>query len=188
MRRSRSELEFRKDLASLTQLHRARWGGNSLWLSPAVESALQRGGDQLIASGAARLWVVEGDTGIVGATLFASAGWESCSLLTAYDRAWGAYGPGIAALLAGIEDAFMRGERSVELGYGLFQYQSRLADSSRPVAWIRVFPRGRAYALARIAWAPRHAQERLHRLRARLSARRLCTQAWAMPGGQSRPG
>lgn len=177
LRRSTSELEFQRDLASLAQLHHVRWNHNSQWLTPAVEGALRLAGSQLFDSGGVHLWVLEGEAGMVGATLFASAGSESCSLMTAFDSAWRAYGPGIATLLAGIEDAFARGEGSVELGHGLFEYQVQLADSSRPLAWLRMFPRGRRYALARAAWTPRHIREKAQQLRVRLRPRQRIESA-----------
>ena len=179
LRRSTTASEFRSDLASLVRLHHVRWANNSQWLSPAMEIALDRAGSQLIDSGGVRLWLLEGEEGVVAATLFASAGAESCCLMTAYDRAWRAYGPGIFTTVAGIEDAFTRGERVVDLGYGLFEYQRGMANSARPVAWLRVFPRGRSYPLARACWAPRHAHERLNRLRVRLAARQRVNEVRA---------
>lgn len=171
MRRSTTAAEFRTDLASLTRLHHTRWANKSQWLSPPVESALERAGCALIDSGAVRLWILDGEDGVVGATLFLTAGRETCCVMTAYDRAWGAYGPGVATAVAGIQDAFARGDRLVDLGYGQYEYKRGLANSARPVAWLRLFPRGGTYPLARICWAPHHAHERLVRLRVRLRAR-----------------
>ncbi len=168
MRRSANVAEFRRDLAGLTRLHRLRWAGMLQWVSPEVEIAIDRAGSELIASGGVRLWVLEGADGIVGATLFACAGQESCCLLTAYDRAWSVYGPGIATMIAGIEEAFGRGERLVDLGYGSFEYKRVLANYARPVAWLELFPRGRGHALVRARSVPRHARERVIRLRIRL--------------------
>jgi hypothetical protein len=161
-----------------------RWANNSLSLSPTMEIALDMAGSQLIDSGGVRLWLLEGEEGVVGAALFASAGWESCGLLTAYDRAWHAYGPGIATIIAGIEDAFTRGERVVDLGPGLFEYKRVIANSARPLAWCRLFPHGRAYPLVRAQWAPRHARERVQGLRVRLRARqRLAEVRNRLPTG-----
>jgi len=195
LRRSATASEFRSDLASLTRLHHARWANNSLWLSPTMEIALEMAGTQLIDSGGVRLWLLEGPQGVVGATLFASAGPESCCLLTAYDSAWHAFGPGIATIVAGIEDAFTRGEQVVDLGYGLFEYQKVMANSARPVAWYRLFPRGKTYPRARVQWAPRHATEHVQRLRVRLRARqrlaevrnRLATGRATRRPGNERP-
>jgi CelD/BcsL family acetyltransferase involved in cellulose biosynthesis len=179
LRRSTTAFEYRRDLASLARLHHVRWDNDSLWLSPAVEIALESAGSQLIDSGGVRLWLLEGEQGVIGASLFACAGMESCFLVTAYDRAWGAYGPGITTIVAGIEDAFARGHRAVDLGHGRFDYKRVLANSDRPLAWLRMFPHGRSYPLARAYWAPRQARERLHGARVRLAARRRVTDVRA---------
>lgn len=177
LRRSRTASEFHADLASLKRLHHLRWDNTSVWLSPAVETALDGAGNELFDSGGVRLWLLDGDEGVIGATLFATAGQESCCLLTAYDRAWRAYGPGIATIVAGIEDAFTRGESVMDLGHGLHEYKRGIADAARPLGSCRLFPRGRAYPLARAQWARRHATERVRRLRVHLRARQRLTEA-----------
>lgn len=171
LRKSTTATEFRKDLAALTRLHHVGLGDDSAWLSPAMETALDTAGSQLIDSGGLRLWVLEGEQGVVGATLFLCAGLESCCLLTAYDHAWRPYGPGIATIIAGIQDAFLHAEQVVDLGHGRFEYKRRLANSERPVAWLDMLPRGRTYPLARACWAPRHARERLNGMRVRFAPR-----------------
>jgi CelD/BcsL family acetyltransferase involved in cellulose biosynthesis len=135
LRASTTEYEYQRDLASLIDLFHKRWAGSQQWLEPAGEVALETGGTKLFGSGGVRLWVLEGEDGIVGASLFASAGQESCFVMTAYDAAWARYSPGIITTMAGIEDAFMRGVELVDLGYGNFDYMKVMANSSRPIAW-----------------------------------------------------
>jgi CelD/BcsL family acetyltransferase involved in cellulose biosynthesis len=170
LRQSSTVSEFRSDLAALARLHHVRWANRSQWLSPAVEIALDRAGSELLDVGGARLWVLAHEDGVVGATLNASAGGQSCGLLTAFDRDWAAYGPGNITMLAGIEDAFTRGERLIDLGHGAFEYQRALADSALQLASLRLFPRGNAYPVARARWAPTHAREHVNRLRGVLQA------------------
>ncbi|HEY1776762.1 MAG TPA: GNAT family N-acetyltransferase [Solirubrobacteraceae bacterium] len=171
LRQSGTASEFRADLASLARLHQARWAQNSQWLSPAVEVALSLAGSEFVGSGGARLWVLDGEEGVIGATLFASAGSESWCLMTAFDEAWREYGPGMATIVEGVSDAFARGEQIVDLGYGDFPYKRLLADSCRPVAWLRLFPRIRGYARARAHWLPVEAREQRQQMRNRLRVR-----------------
>jgi Acetyltransferase (GNAT) domain len=162
LRRSTSQSEFRCDVRELVRLHSIRWG-NVDWL----ELVLGNAGAQLFDDGGIRLWLLEGEEGVIGASLFSAAGGESCFLVTAYDRAWRSYGPGIATVIAGIEDAFTRGDRVVDLGYGSFEYKREMANAERPVAWYRLFPRGRVYPLA---------AELVKGLRVRLRARQRLAQ------------
>jgi len=176
LRQSTTQSEFRCDARELIRLHRIRWG-NSDWLTPTtMELVLENASAQVFDDGGIRLWLLEGEEGAIGASLFSAAGGESCFLVTAYDRAWSAYGPGIATIVAGIQDAFTRGDRVVDLGYGPFEYKRAMANAARPVAWYRLFPRGRAYPLARAQWAPLHAAERFQGLRVRLRARQRLTE------------
>lgn len=135
LRASMTESEYQKDVASLMRLFHKRWADDQQWLMPAGEVALETGGRKLIGSGGVRLWVLEGEEGIVGASLFASAGLESCFVMTAYDPDWSRYSPGIVTALAGIEDAFTRGAELVDLSFGNFDYLKAMANSTRPVGW-----------------------------------------------------
>jgi CelD/BcsL family acetyltransferase involved in cellulose biosynthesis len=91
--------------------------------------------------------------------------------MTAYDAAWRSFSPGIVTVIAGIEESFALGETRVDLGHGGFEYKQQLANSAWPLAWLRVFPRGAGYRLLRARWAPRHANERVTRMRVRLALR-----------------
>jgi hypothetical protein len=71
-------------------------------------------------------------------------------------------------MIAGIEEAFGRGERLVDFGHGFFEYKRVLANHTQPVAWLELFPRGRGHARVRARSVPRHARERVIRLRVRL--------------------
>ena len=171
LRASATVAEFGHDLAQLVRLHHQRWANDSQWLRPHVETALPLAGEALMDVGGVRLWVLEANDGVIGATLFAAAGSESCNLVTAYDRDWASQAPGIVTIIAGIEDAAERGAVRVDLGHGGFPYKLELANAVRPVSWQRLYPRGRTYARARLSWAPLEAQERLHRVRVQLRLR-----------------
>jgi CelD/BcsL family acetyltransferase involved in cellulose biosynthesis len=162
---------FRKDLAELVRLHQRRWNNRSEWLTPAVKFALETAGQDLCACGAVRLWSLQSAERLVGGSLFAAAGGGNCFLMTAYDPAWRSYSPGIATVIAGIEESFALGERCVDLGHGRFEYKRELANAAWPLAWVRVFPRGPGYHRMRARWAPRHARERGTRLRVELAVR-----------------
>ena len=90
-------------------LHAVSRGARAHTLArPETELVLENACAQVFDDGGIRLWLLEGEEGAIGASLFGAGGGESCFLVTAYDRAWSAYGPGIATVIAGIEDAFTR--------------------------------------------------------------------------------
>ncbi|HXS48227.1 MAG TPA: hypothetical protein VN756_12295, partial [Solirubrobacterales bacterium] len=47
-------------------------------------------------------------------------------------------------------------------------YKRRMADSSRPIMWRTLFPRGKRYPLIRLRLAPKHAKQALRRAAQRL--------------------
>jgi CelD/BcsL family acetyltransferase involved in cellulose biosynthesis len=175
---------FSEDLAELFRLHRERWNGRSRWLSPAIRFALENAGGEFCASGAVRLWSLRSAERAVGASLFAAAGGESCFLMIAYDPAWRSFGPGIATAIAGIEESFTLGEALVDLGHGGFEYKRELANYARPLSWLRIFPREAGYGRVRARWAPRHARERMNRLRVELRLRSRMAELRAARAGR----
>jgi hypothetical protein len=63
------------------------------------------------------------------------------------------------------------GVQVADLGGGHAEYQRRLADSTQPVAWQTLFPRGPRYPLIRVWLAPKHVFVALRRIADRLPPR-----------------
>ena len=115
---------------------------------------------------------------MVGAALFARAGYVSELLLTGFDPAWSRFAPGLAAIEAGIRHELDTGIRLIDFGYGGFKYLQRLSNTERPVVRYELFPTNRRMPIARARWliAP---QGRINIWRGRL---RLRTRLRALRG------
>jgi CelD/BcsL family acetyltransferase involved in cellulose biosynthesis len=177
VRRAESAPDVRRSLAELVRLQHARWTSPSDQLSPVIIQTLQGAGEGLAASNGFRLWIVEVDGEVIGATAFAAAGGAVAVLVTAFDPRWARFAPGQRSMVAGIEEGFRLGDEVVDLGFGEFPYKFRLANEVRWVAWYEVFPRERGYARARSHALPRHARETLNHGRVRLRARSRLAEA-----------
>jgi CelD/BcsL family acetyltransferase involved in cellulose biosynthesis len=181
VRRAQGVEDVNCGLAALLELHQARWAYQSVWLSPVVERTLRAASERLAARDALRLWVVEIDGRIIGASAFPVAGGALNLLMTAFDPEWGSLGPGMASIVAGIEEAFQLGDEVVDLSFGKFPYKLQLANDVRSIRWCEMFPRNRRYPLAR---AQRYGQQAVDRVRARVQARTRLAQARARVGGR----
>jgi len=127
--------------------------------------------ERLVDRGGFRLWTVEIDDRVIGATAFAAAGGAVTTLFTAFDPAWGPLAPGLRSTVAGIEEGFRFGEEHVDLGSGEFGYKRKLATEIRRVSSYELLPRNIRYPLVRAHELPRHARERVLQGRIRLCAR-----------------
>lgn len=176
MRRRRREIEERgarlrcadraslgEDLAAFARLHAARWEarGGSGAVDGAALRMLREVGEELVASGRLRLWMIDGPGGeAVSAQVFVAAGGEVAYWNGGFDERWGDCSPGLLGILAAIEDALDRGERILDLGGGEAAYKDRLASEDRPVTWSTSYPPGARQALARARRLPGRAARR----------------------------
>jgi CelD/BcsL family acetyltransferase involved in cellulose biosynthesis len=160
-----------RSLTELIRLHDGRRDRESEWISPVLECMLRDVGARLVADNGFRLWTVEIDDHVIGATAFIAAGGAVTTLLTGFDPAWGRFAPGLKSMVAGIEEAFGLGEEYVDLGYGDYPYKLKLANDARRIASYEMFPRDTRYPFVRAHELPRHARERLIQARVRLGAR-----------------
>jgi CelD/BcsL family acetyltransferase involved in cellulose biosynthesis len=161
----------RDDVQVLAQLRNARLNSQSQCLSEGLEEALVEAGRSLISSGDFRLWkVVRGEQMIAGA-LFVRAGEVSEALLTAFDPAWAALGPGLGAFVAAIRDELDTGTRLIDFGSGNYKYLQRLSNAEHPIIRYELFPTNLRMPIARARWLVAHTRDRVQ-LRTRLRALR----------------
>lgn len=176
IRRARTTSEMSRALAELIRLHRIRWNAPDP-LTPVVVRTLHDAGEQLLASDGFRLWTVEINDKVIAASLFVTAGRSVTLHLTAFDREWGRFAPGRLSIVAGVEEAFRRGDDIIDLWYGDFGYKYALANEARSVCWYELFPRHDGYLRARASALPRHGRDALHRARMDLALRTRLAEA-----------
>ena len=145
-----------RDVAAFARLHHARWderGGSSLprELAPVLRDA----GAALLAAQRMRVWVVELDGRPVSVQIFLAAGRTLQYWNGGFDVAAAAARPSLVGMLAAIEDAIARGEETLDLGGGAYDYKLRIADGDRPLVSAALVPRGRGHLRERAALAPR---------------------------------
>lgn len=154
-------------LAAFHALHRDRWGERSP-LSTDAGLALMREAGRELPLGRFRVYSLEIDGAPVSVQVFVAAGGEVAYWNGGWDPRWAGQSPAIQGILAGVEDAFGRGERRIDLGEDDHAYKQRLADADAPIAWFELMPVGPAYALARAGTVPRHARPLVRRALDRL--------------------
>jgi CelD/BcsL family acetyltransferase involved in cellulose biosynthesis len=177
VRRAQDAEDVNGSLAALMRLHHARWEHRSAWLNLSVERTLGAASERLAARDAFRLWLVEIDGRVIGASAFAVAGGALSMLMTAYDPEWRPFAPGLVSILAGIKEAFQLGDQVIDLSFGTYPYKLRLANEVRWIRWCEMFPRDRRYPLARAHALPSHGREAVDRARARVQARTRLAEA-----------
>lgn len=161
----------RDDVHALAQLHHARLKRQSLWLTEGVEDTIVEAGRSLVSTGDFRLWKVVRGKELIAGALFVRAGDTSEALLTAFDPAWGALGPGLGAFVAAIRDELDSGTRLIDLGDGGYQYLQRLSNAEHPVVSYELIPTNLTMPIARARWFVTKTRDRV-RLRTRLRALR----------------
>jgi CelD/BcsL family acetyltransferase involved in cellulose biosynthesis len=169
--RARNAEDVSRGLGELIRLHDGRRDHSSEWVSPVLSSTLREVGPRLVTENGFRLWTVEIEGEIIGATAFVAAGRAVTTLFTGFDPAWGRFAPGLNSMVAGIEEGFRLREECVDLGYGNYPYKLKLANDARPISSYEMFPRHARYPLVRAHELPRHTRESLIRARVRLAAR-----------------
>jgi CelD/BcsL family acetyltransferase involved in cellulose biosynthesis len=177
VRRARTAGEVSRGLSELIRLHDGRRSHESERVPPVLERTWREAGERLVSDDGFRLWTVEVDGQVIGATAFAAAGGAVTALLTGFDPAWGRFAPGLRSLVAGIEEGFDLGDERLDLGRGHFPYKLRLANEAGSVASYEVFARGLRYPLVRAHEMPRHARERCIQARVSLRARTRLAEA-----------
>jgi CelD/BcsL family acetyltransferase involved in cellulose biosynthesis len=178
--RARCTEDVSRGLDELIRQHHARWNRESSWLSPVVDRTLREAAERLVEQDGFRLWTVEIDGQVIGATAFAAAGGAVTMLCTAFDPAWGRFAPGLRSTVAGIEEGFQLGEERIDLGFGEFAYKLKLANEARRISSYELFARDIRYPLVRAHELPRHARERLiqGRVRLRPRSRLMDARSW----------
>jgi CelD/BcsL family acetyltransferase involved in cellulose biosynthesis len=157
-RRSTGEAQVEADARRVLELHHRR-SATAEWTTSvgaatadAVVVALRR----FEARGAAHVLVLERDGEVVAGDLQVSAGGRLCCWNGGFEPALEDLSPGIAVLLATIEDAHGRGLRTIDLGAGDQAYKDRFADADSPLVWVRlVLPGPRLPVVAALAAAER---------------------------------
>jgi CelD/BcsL family acetyltransferase involved in cellulose biosynthesis len=127
------------DVDAFVALHGARWEGrgdsNLVAFGDRLAPLLREVGERLISSGRFRMRVIEIDGEPISAQLFLAAGRRLLYVNGGWDERFARLKPPMLGLLGAVEDAFERGERTLDLGLGEQQYKLRFADGNDPVAW-----------------------------------------------------
>jgi len=159
------------DLATFARLHASRWEGlgHSRLVAlgerlPAFLGDVARNlGDERF-----RLLMLEIDGEAICADLWVAAGGEVTGVNIGWDERHKRLSPPRLAFLAAIEDAYARGERQLNLGWGRVDYKQGYTTTADAVAWDLVLPPGSQLARAVARTAPG-----ILRLRAREHAHRI---------------
>jgi CelD/BcsL family acetyltransferase involved in cellulose biosynthesis len=162
-------------LRRLAELHYARWEtrGGSRALNPRLERMLVDVAHDQVESGRFRMGSIEIDDQLIACELFLAAGGSVAHWLGGFDEAWAKHGPSKQVVLGLVEDAWRRGDRTLELGPGGQDHKDLFSDEAGTLEWIDLVPRGPRSALARLRMAPKRVRqaglEARHRLARRLS-------------------
>jgi len=151
------------------RLHRARGsacGGSSL--TDEWSRMLRDAADGLIARGELRLWTLEVAERFVAVNIILAAGGVLTGFNTCFDEDYARLKPGHVTTLAAIEDAFARGEVSLDTGGGDSAYKRRLTNIDLPICWTGMVLRTRRYPLTRLRLIPNQANWRITRIGRRL--------------------
>lgn len=155
-------------LSAFHALHRERWGERSPLSSGAGLALMRAAGHELLPTGRFRVYSLEVDGAPISVQVFVAAGGEVAYWNGGWDPRWAAQSPAIQGILAGVEDAFARGERRIDLGEDDHAYKQRLADADAPIAWYALMPPGAAGTLAWAGTLPRRARPHIGRALDRL--------------------
>jgi len=158
-------------IAALLRLHEARWeerGGSDV--GPQAERVVAAAARELGGDGRLEVVLLEGPEGPISAELMLRAGRTAAFWAGGFDPEWARHAPGTQTMLVALRAAAEGGVQTADLGGGDHPYKRKLADSSSPIAWRTLFPRGYRYGLIRLRLAPKHARQALRRLAQRLPA------------------
>lgn len=135
-----SEADSMTAFDELVALHQLRWEGRSAWLSPHLERTFRRLLAGSVAAGEIRIWTVRIAGEAIAASMFVALGGAVISVLSGFDQRYQRYGPGMLARVAGIKDAFRRGDTVLDFGFGDQDYKSAMADEERATVWCELRP------------------------------------------------
>ncbi|MGH2677991.1 MAG: GNAT family N-acetyltransferase [Actinomycetota bacterium] len=162
-------------LRRLAELHYARWEarGGSRALNPRLERMLADVAHDLHPGDRFRLGSIEIDDQPIACELFVSAGGAVAHWLGGFDETWARHGPSKQVVLSLIEDAWRRGDSTLELGPGGQEHKDLFSAESGTLDWVDLVPRGPRSPLVRLRLAPKRLRqaglETRHRLAQRLS-------------------
>jgi CelD/BcsL family acetyltransferase involved in cellulose biosynthesis len=146
------------DLATFLRLHAARWEhlGDSSIVADAdrIMALFESVGRAHVDDGRFRLHLLEVDGEPISAQVFAAAGGEVLHMNGGWDERYARLKPSLLCILAGLEDAFERGDARMDLGPGTQPYKLRFADGDDPVAWTVMVVPGRRLPLTFARLAP----------------------------------
>jgi CelD/BcsL family acetyltransferase involved in cellulose biosynthesis len=167
-----------QDVRTFVALHHARWEGlgasRMVALGerlPAFLDELARG---LVAQERFRLLMLELDGAAICADLWIAAGGESTGVNVGWDERHKRLSPPRLAFLHTIEDAFARGERRLNLGFGRVDYKQGYANGGDVVVWDELLIPGRTLVRALPRTVPRMLSRQV-----RTSVKRALTQEQA---------
>lgn len=153
----------------LLRLHHARWenrGGSNV--GDQARLVITDAAEELRSDDRLAVALLEAPEGAVAAELLLCAGDTAAFWGGGFDSAWARNAPGTQAMLLALRVLAAHGTQIADLGGGAHAYKRRLADSSRPLVWQTVFPRGSRYLMIRMRLAPKHTFHALRRLTNRL--------------------
>jgi CelD/BcsL family acetyltransferase involved in cellulose biosynthesis len=151
-------------IAALLRLHEARWedrGGSDVGAQ--AERVVAAAARELGDSERLEVVLLEADTGPVSAELVLRAGKVAAFWAGGFDPAWARHAPGTQTMLVALRSAAESGVQAADLGGGDHPYKRRMADSSQPIVWRTLFPRGWRYPLIRLRLAPKHSKQAVGR-------------------------
>jgi CelD/BcsL family acetyltransferase involved in cellulose biosynthesis len=154
----------REAIEALLRLHRARWeerGGSDVGAQ--AESVVAAAAQELGRDGRLDVVLLEGPVGPIAAELMLRAGKTAAFWAGGFDPEWARHAPGTQTMLVALSAAAQSGVQVADLGGGDHPYKRRLADSSSPIAWRTLFPRGFRYRMILLRLAPKHARQALRR-------------------------
>ncbi len=153
------------DIASFIRLHEARWSAKGesrlLLLGERLPRLLEEIAADLVEDARFRLWMVELEGEPICADLSLVAGDEIVGVNTGWDEAHKRLAPAQIVTVHKVEDAYGRGERRLDMGWGSLGYKRAFAEGTDPVEWSAIVPAGRRLPRGLAATAPAAVKRRL---------------------------
>ena len=151
------------DVREFLRLHRARRaerGGSDL-ADDRVEDMLTAVGSDLISSDRFRLLCLDMDGKMIAGQLLIAAGQEVSAWNSGFDEAYAKHSPSMQCIVYALEDASVRGERTMSLGPGGHRYKDRLATEMDCLSSQVLVPFGRSYPAVRLKMFPQQFRRKL---------------------------
>jgi CelD/BcsL family acetyltransferase involved in cellulose biosynthesis len=146
------------DIATFIRLHELRWRSKGesrlLALGERLPLLLGEMAAGLVDDARFRLWVVDVAGTPICADFSLVAGGEIVGVNTGWDERFKTLAPAQIVTAHKIEDACARGEKRLDLGWGLIEYKRAFAEGTDRIEWTALVPPGRAMARGLAAVAP----------------------------------